>query len=153
MTLPTPSYHPPALTGFSLHDASGVLLCELPGTLRIASAIGNDDPYEWDRPPGSSAWFPLGDGIGRERPQATLSGRVIYPDGDAAIGGTALIHQSLRRARTVQFRGRHFATLRSDLPGLCRVEWGERLHDLTLTLTLNLTAPLTPETLQEAQQR
>lgn len=146
-----PEFFTPPL-GFTLHLTDGTTLYELPPNTRITSTLGSSDPYTWDRPPGSSAWFPLGDGIANERPQVTLSCTWTYPSGDEALQGAQEIERAVRLARFVQFRGAAFVELRPDAPGTCSTQFGTRLKEVTHTLTLNTLTTLTAEALQEAQQ-
>lgn len=145
--------HPPP-SGFVLLDGSGVPLYELPGTTRIDTPLGRADPYTWERAPFSSQWFPLGDGLPSGPPRLTLAGSWEFETADEAMSHAAQMHRATRLARSVQWRGRHLATLRSDYPGTCQCTHnGEVYRLLTYSITLNLTAELTPESLMEAQQR
>lgn len=130
----------------------GQLLANLPPTLGFRGSLGRPDPYEWDRPPGSSVYFPLGDGLPRERPQLSITGTHLYHTDDEAMQDAAEIHRACRLADQVMFRGRHLCSLRPDLPGICEAAHGERYREVTYTLTLNPTKPITPEDIQEAQQ-
>lgn len=127
---------------FSLHDASGRLLVALPPTVGIQGEIGLSDPYTWERPPGSSAWFPLGDGLPKEPPRLVLGGNWEYRNVTEAKTHAAQIRQALSAAAEVRWLGGWLANLRRDVPGTYTYTTGEEYRQITHKLTLNLTAPL-----------
>jgi hypothetical protein len=147
-----PDFFDPFVHSFTLHQ-NGAMLAALPPTLAPDGAFAQLDPYTYDRPPGSpDGWFALGDGHPPQPPILTLTGRWIYPSDDDALQAAAEIARACQIADSVQLRGRLFAVLRQPVPALCAARHAP-LNDVTYTITLNLTRPLTPDALQEAQQQ
>ncbi len=142
---------------FELLDVDGEVLVSLPPSVGDGLDLGTDDPYTYDRAPGSSVFFPLGDEFGDEPPRLKLSGDWIYRDVTEALTHPAEIERALGTAqapgaaRTLQWRGQQVAQLTPLLPGTLRVVRVKNFPTVAITLTLNLTAPLTNVGLAEGQ--
>ncbi|MFC6591667.1 hypothetical protein ACFP81_06355 [Deinococcus lacus] len=144
-----PANWPPI--SFVLADETGAPLVPLPPTVGFGEPLGRSDPYTWERSPGSSAWFPLGDGLPAEPPRVLLSGTWTYRTPAEALAHTADIAAKLPQARRLHWLGRRIADLRPDLPGTYQYRTAERYIEVTHELRLNLTAALDVATLAAAQ--
>jgi len=133
--------------GFEVRDANDAFLFALPPTVGLRDGMGTPDPYEWDRAPGSVAWFPLGDGIGSQRPLVRLDGQWSYRTLEEAMLHTATIEELLPRARSLYWRGSFVTLLDLRFPGSVLMTSGARFVDTTYAVTLNTTVPVTRRTL------
>ncbi len=132
---------------FTLHDATGALLTEIPGTVGWRNSPYQGDPYTWERSPGSLVPFALGDGGWRERPTIELSGTSHYRSRSTLFQTMAAQRDALKIAREVRMYGEHLADLSPEFPGAYTPTWNDRVHSLTHKYVLNITAPVTVETL------
>lgn len=147
---PEPVFFDPAtVPTFSLHAAGGALLVALPPTVGFPDELGEPDPYEWDRPPGSSAgWFALGDGLPRQRPITTLAGAWLYDSIDAALVAINAIDTAVKVAAELHWCGKKIADLNALRPGSYRWHYQDTAQHVRHRLVLNTGKALTPGDLQ-----
>ncbi len=145
----TDRFNPASWRGdcFELRGANDEFLFAFPPTVGLREGMGLTDPYQWDRAPGSAAWFPLGDGIGTARPLVTLTGQWTYRSREEALIHTSNIESLLPLARSLWWQGSFVTLLDLRFPGSCLMSSGTRFVDTTYTCTLNTTVPVTRKTL------
>lgn len=132
------------MSAFSLRDENGVLLLDLPHTLRPVMPLGDDDPYTWDKMPGGRR-FALGIDDGPLRPVFELAGTTWHRSvAEAAFYG-ASIKNALLLARALYFADNHLATLEEGAPGVYKPEFGQGSYEVRHVLRLNTTVTVTFE--------
>ncbi|MFC4428023.1 hypothetical protein [Deinococcus navajonensis] len=135
---PNPTWFDPSTwPTFALHGPNGLLI-RLPPTVKPTSPLGQPDPYTWDRPPGSGAWFALGDGLPTQRPTLTLEGVWKYNSREEALAGMAAIQAVLPLATSLYWVGQPFQDLDLTFPGSYLATFGASANDLTHRLVLNV---------------
>ncbi len=131
------------MSAFSLRDENGVLLLDLPHTLRPVMPLGDDDPYTWDRIPGGKR-FALGTGLGPVRPVFELVGVTWHRSVSEASAYMVVIEDALPKSRALYFADQPLATLEPDFPGVYKPEFGQGTYDVRHVLRLNTLGTVTP---------
>lgn len=130
------------MSAFSLRDENGVLLLDLPHSLRPVGPLGDDDPYTWDKMPGGKR-FALGTGDGPIRPVFELAGTTFHRSvAEAAALGTSIM-EALRLTRALYFADAHLATLEEGAPGVYKPEFRQENYAVQHFFRLNTISTVT----------
>lgn len=127
-------------------------LTALPPTVGLTGDLGTEDPWEYDRAPGSGVWRRYGDGLARTRPTLALGGTHLYRSDAEALEHTADVEASLAQADALYWRGRWVCDLDTAVPGTVRTSTGANFRETTFALSLNPLTPVTRQTLALVQR-
>lgn len=116
--------------------ADGKVLCVLPVTCGFTEALGEPDPYTWERAPYTDHFFPLGDRFRKQKEILRIGGKWTYETVEEALTHIEEIKKAMRGGKEVYWLGKKLGILRSDYTGAYFFKTGslfiEVTHDLAL---------------------